>query len=71
LSLGFFDGKVTTRSSDRFELVAHTTSRNHALGSQLLAEIAHVHLYDVRPRIEVVSSDVTQDLLPAEDLSRV
>src|SRR5690606_4760542 len=50
---------------------AHPPHRRDAVSAELVAQVAHVHVDDVRGRVEVVAPHAAQQLLPAQHLTRV
>ena len=52
----------------RLELVAHSANSGDALAAQLLAQVADVHVDDVRARVEVVAPRVVEERLTAQNV---
>ena len=63
--------RVRLQRARALEAVAHPAHARDATLAELAAEVPHVHVDDVRPRIEVVAPDVAQELLARQHLTGV
>src|SRR5450759_161283 len=57
--------------STSFEAIAHAAHRLDAVSADLCAQVTHVHLNNVRARVEVQPPHTAEQLLAAEHLIRV